>query len=419
MKLQTFFIFKILICFTFFTFNIKLAFSQNSQSLDSSLVHQIFRKPIYFGASMTAQTMARSWLHKQVVEKILLSETSEALANLGENPVHLAFEKIFNRDTDGSQRQLQHFIHTPSMPGFFPFYFDFDFIMDSSILFCYLNSIDSRQCEFMLSSKSSQLKNRKFEDLLKVEFEALNFAYPLSSFSASRAGYQIHQLISEDGELHLFYQEATLLGAVDLFYWIGMRGPAPGYSDSDCGIENIDSSKKTFYTTTKIPDSSGEIETKTQRVYLNVHRIIPELISTAFLDKKVLILGTVPKEKEEFVNINQFFTFNLFGETLIKEEVVSFPEDNYKCVNTINNLLKRECTPEKACYLVDLHRMVDDLQRGVSLDIRGNPAYQTGNLGYSYSDYRGIDGVHLTHKGAEMISNVIEDLLTENPPLFL
>lgn len=397
---------------------------QSSNDLDRNLINKIFRKPFYFGSSLMAETMKRAhYLYPFFIEHFALEEyKNNAPSNDGGNPVHLAFEKM-----TGST-QSQYFLLPPYFSQHLVWLFTdvvrmrYDYhILDCDSNFVITNCLSQMPRKSLLGLDLLYFKhensfNELFNELINTDSLAINIASPFSS-PVSYAGYQVHQLFAESSFLHPFYESASILAALDLFYWEGMNAfkPNPGYGYVRCD-EYFKEYTRKLKIGERLDQETGRVEDIEEDVHLNIHHIIPHLVQKSFQDGKVLILGTVPEDGPEFVNMSALLSWLPDSLSFLKVPIFDFPEDNFACIKDINSVLKKECTADRNCYLVDLHRIVDDLQNGHLIDIFGERASKTGREGYNYDEHRGKDGVHLTHTGSKMIANIIQGLLQDKPP---
>ena len=361
--------------------------SHQRDHLSDDIIEHIVSKPVYFGASLTAKTMQRVGIVFDAIAPFVSKELFfPRINNNGGNPSHLAMQQMAEPVINSEIKQ--NFIHYPAMQD--PFFFNLKYDQSLNPFF---TPSEYRRSYLSLQSFPS------LQELTEEPFQALNFAHATASYEEAQFAYQTYQFIKEDGTLHRFYEESTILLGVDALYWTGIYA-----RNSDCtpdySYHYVKKFESEHYTGSLTP------LIQTQNIPVNVHRTIPELINNTHRDKKVLVLGTVPEEKAEFISI--------------KEEYFPLPDDGYECIRTINTLLKTYCTPEKNCYLIDLHKMVSNLQE-VLLDIHGettdNRFDESGNIvGYDYFEMRVTDGAHLTPIGTQMLANVIKKLIRANPP---
>lgn len=119
---------------------------------------------------------------------------------------------------------------------------------------------------------------------------------------------------------------------------------------------------------------------------------VDEMIDLAHKQNKPLILGNLPIERKDLVD-----------PILVWHGWVAPPR---KCVDQVNARLAARCLPEKQCYVIDLHGLVDKLNHGKAF-------YHGKRL--DPHDVRG-DGVHLTELGRSLIERQIADAMTKHPP---
>jgi hypothetical protein len=128
-------------------------------------------------------------------------------------------------------------------------------------------------------------------------------------------------------------------------------------------------------------------------------------------DHKVLILGTVPKDK-----YNQFsIPYRLSVPTQLEDRR-----------QFINRALRSECLQERNCYLVDIEAMVNELNTtghlylkdGTQLDRDlSQTKRKTGVLTFAHPDLLvRPDGLNLSNRGTQYVVENILDLLAKNPP---
>ena len=105
-----------------------------------------------------------------------------------------------------------------------------------------------------------------------------------------------------------------------------------------------------------------------------------------------MILGTVPEDDPSEVS----FLVRL---------VWSPPQP--QCLTAINHALISLCTTDNHCYLMDFHKLINDLrnsEKGIQFEGTKNRA----------SDFRS-DGLHLSSKGTRYVMKLIEQSVVENP----
>lgn len=172
-------------------------------------------------------------------------------------------------------------------------------------------------------------------------------------------GQQIHSLLH--GELKKTYQEASLLMAVDAFYWDAEWDACGSWADPIPHIEEL-----------------------TRKVRAH---------------GKTLILGTVPHEDPRLVRID----IRRIGYDF------AWRPPRLSCLTKINEALHRLCTPENNCYLVDLKGDIDVLKEGGKLEVAGVGSFD-------YYEMR-PDGVHLSDMGVLYIAQTVMKAFQTHPPI--
>lgn len=158
---------------------------------------------------------------------------------------------------------------------------------------------------------------------------------------SGRAGDQFvayqNQMLIEGRE-----EESTLIASLDGLYWSTIHTDAENCGGTHYGINGM-----------------------------------RRLIQYAYQSHRPILLGSVPDEDPEKV---------LSGIT------AGWAPPKKKCLKIANDFLNRECLREKKCYVVDIHKMVQDLKGEINEDDEEGIWY-LNNL-YSYHEVR-ADGVHL------------------------
>jgi hypothetical protein len=171
--------------------------------------------------------------------------------------------------------------------------------------------------------------------------------------------YQVTQML--DGDAQQTFNTASLIVGVDAFYWDAIA--------NNCGYGNDE----------------------------GVEPLIVRLISEAKEKGITLVLGNVPHEVPTNVKIDSDRTgLQIF-----------WWAPKPQCADSINTTLEANCTAENGCYIVGLKGLTDDLNCGWKLPV--------GKSKYGLYELR-PDGVHLSDKGAEFVSDQIRRAMVQNPP---
>lgn len=119
---------------------------------------------------------------------------------------------------------------------------------------------------------------------------------------------------------------------------------------------------------------------------------VDEMIDLAHQEKKPLVVGNIPFERKDLVS-----------PILLWHGWVAPPK---KCAEQVNAKLAARCRAENQCYVIDLHGLVEKLNRGkiVYRGMRLRP-----------HDVRG-DGVHLTELGRSLVELQVAEAMAKNPP---
>lgn len=175
---------------------------------------------------------------------------------------------------------------------------------------------------------------------------------------------QIDSMLS-GGKRAKKFESASLIVGVDAFYWDAIWNTCEEYAGTMHSPENQ----------------------------------IRSLILEARERKKFLILGNVPIENPANVRISSDRT---------GVENLWYPPEP-SCAASINETLKDLCTYENNCYILDMKKMVDDINCGVAMKTWNGSEYK-------YFDLRS-DGVHLSLWGSRYISEQLYELLAARPPV--
>lgn len=129
--------------------------------------------------------------------------------------------------------------------------------------------------------------------------------------------------------------------------------------------------------------------------YSDIPDILKTFVTNAARDGKVTILGNVPKE-----NRAQF-------SWLARQAI---PAMNEGCRRDMNLALKNACTYELNCYVVDLEKMVEQLNTTGKLTLNEGTELVDDYTPKGRRDVR-WDGVNLTDRGVQyLVENILNDM---------
>lgn len=114
-----------------------------------------------------------------------------------------------------------------------------------------------------------------------------------------------------------------------------------------------------------------------------------EVIQFAKNNRIPMLLGSVPNEDPNKVS------------TLLTASG-SWSPPKPQCVKMVNDFLRQECKPEDQCYILDMHRIVENLKGSLGPHDRTGIWYQ--GTDYGYNDLRN-DGVHLYNSPTGSVRN--------------
>lgn len=125
------------------------------------------------------------------------------------------------------------------------------------------------------------------------------------------------------------------------------------------------------------------------------------LVQKAFHNQKILILGNVPKEDWSKVK--------LLSRMIVQNK-------NESCRKRINSALKKACFPQLGCYIVDLEKIVSDLNTDGHLTLNdGRKILQKGK--FLFREYNEVrpDGINLSPLGTEYVVEQILESMKVKP----
>lgn len=223
-----------------------------------------------------------------------------------------------------------------------------------------------RLAEILRYTEARRTEYAKIEDF-RVS-NSMNLSRKITTKYAHIGTGQIESFLGEDAPLKDAYKESSIIMGIDLFYWDAVL--------DYCGHGGA----LTHNVTGKRVDTEHRIRLLTEQ---------------AKQDGKVLMLGTVPYDSSEKVFLHSHIT--------------GWNAPDPSCVYSINSTLRYHCREENNCYIVDLEEMVEKLYAGEKLSLKGGSSYDLYQMR--------PDGVHLSDKGSQYVTEQMIDMLETNPPV--
>lgn len=208
-------------------------------------------------------------------------------------------------------------------------------------------------------------------------YRAENLAHAITTSLPKAGTGQVDRML--DGDRREAFDRASIVLGVDLFYWDAIWGL--------CGYGNS--------WVTPMPRSWFRKEPKRMDTEYQIQR----LIARARASKKVLVLGTVPEENPDKVIINSRRT---------GKDGFWYPQQ-YGCVRSINATLRQHCRVEQNCYLVELGKLVEELNADGKISVRKFDR----EIGLNEAR---PDGVHLSFLGSQGLAERMIEQFEAHPP---
>lgn len=188
---------------------------------------------------------------------------------------------------------------------------------------------------------------------------------------------QIESLLA--GSNHSLYLQSSIILGVDLFYWDAIH--------DQCGYGKKRLNQRLL--------GPKDLQIRRSDTEYQIRRLIADAAAAG----KVLFLGTVPTEDPQKIKINSEAT-GIRG--------MWYPQEPL-CVESINKVLRENCTLQNRCYLVDLSAVVQQLNRGEKIYVE--------SLARSIDLAEGRpDGVHLSNAGSLYVFEKMKKMFEANPP---
>lgn len=183
---------------------------------------------------------------------------------------------------------------------------------------------------------------------------------------------QVQRLL--DGDRKENFKNSSIVLGVDLFYWDAIFDLC-GY-----GIARM----------RMVRGSPVRTDTEFQ---------MERLIEAAQKSGKILFLGTLPHENPDLVKINS--------------ETSGIPgfwrSQSSRCVESINYQLRKKCTPEKNCFLMEFEKLAKMLNEGKKLHVKSE------NKDIGLYEAR-PDGVHLSYLGSKYAAEQMRQAFEVHAP---